>query len=88
MAEGLYKKTGSDICVSVTGIAGPDGGSDEKPVGLFYVGLCFRGETVVAKFKASRPKRELVRAYAVREMFAQIYRNVVRPELKDQTAYR
>jgi len=37
MAEGLQKKTGSDICISVTGIAGPDGGTEEKPVGLVYI---------------------------------------------------
>ena len=36
MAQGLYKLTGSDICVSTTGIAGPSGGSAEKPVGLMY----------------------------------------------------
>lgn len=36
MAKGLYNLTGSDICVSTTGIAGPSGGSKEKPVGLMY----------------------------------------------------
>lgn len=36
MARGLHKLTGSDICVSTTGIAGPTGGSKEKPVGLMY----------------------------------------------------
>ncbi len=36
MAKGLYKLTDSDICVSTTGIAGPTGGSKEKPVGLMY----------------------------------------------------
>ena len=36
MASGLYKATGADICVSTTGIAGPTGGSKEKPVGLMY----------------------------------------------------
>ena len=36
MAEGLHKITASDICVSTTGIAGPTGGSAEKPVGLMY----------------------------------------------------
>lgn len=36
MAKGLYKLTGSDICVSTTGIAGPTGGSKDKPVGLMY----------------------------------------------------
>ena len=36
MAVGLYKLTNSDICVSTTGIAGPSGGTDDKPVGLMY----------------------------------------------------
>jgi PncC family amidohydrolase len=36
MAQGLFKLTNSDICVSTTGIAGPTGGTDEKPVGLMY----------------------------------------------------
>ena len=36
MAKGLHKLTGSDICVSTTGIAGPTGGSKDKPVGLMY----------------------------------------------------
>ena len=36
MAKGLYKLTNSDICVSTTGIAGPTGGSTEKPIGLMY----------------------------------------------------
>ena len=36
MAKGLYELTKSDICVSTTGIAGPTGGTDIKPVGLMY----------------------------------------------------
>jgi len=36
MAKGLQNLTGSDICVSTTGIAGPSGGTIEKPVGLMY----------------------------------------------------
>lgn len=41
MATGLSKRTGSDISISVTGLAGPDGGTDEKPVGLAYIGVCY-----------------------------------------------
>lgn len=36
MAKGLYELTKSDICVSTTGIAGPTGGSADKPIGLMY----------------------------------------------------
>jgi len=36
MAKGLYTLTNSDICISTTGIAGPTGGTTEKPVGLMY----------------------------------------------------
>ena len=36
MAKGLFDFTGADICISTTGIAGPTGGTKEKPVGLMY----------------------------------------------------
>ena len=39
MAEGLYDKTKCDIAICTTGIAGPSGGSDDKPVGLLYVAI-------------------------------------------------
>lgn len=44
MAEGIAKSSGTDIGISTTGIAGPEGGSDEKPVGLVYIGLYIKGE--------------------------------------------
>lgn len=49
MAEGIAKTSGTDIGISTTGIAGPGGGTDEKPVGLVYVGLYIKGETFVEK---------------------------------------
>lgn len=44
MAEGIAKRTGARIGVSTTGIAGPTGGTEEKPVGLVYFGIYVDGE--------------------------------------------
>ncbi len=49
MAEGVRKASNSDIGVSSTGIAGPDGGTAEKPVGLIYVGVSDKDKTEVYK---------------------------------------
>ncbi len=50
MAQGIAKVTGTDIGISTTGIAGPGGGSEEKPVGLVYVGFYFKGEIKTKEF--------------------------------------
>lgn len=46
MVKGLVDTTGVDIGVSITGIAGPTGGTDEKPIGLVYIGLNHAGDVI------------------------------------------
>lgn len=51
MAEGARDRFGAALAASITGVAGPDGGSDEKPVGLTYVGLASPGGVDVRRFQ-------------------------------------
>lgn len=51
MALGAAKVANSNVALSTTGIAGPDGGTAEKPVGLVYVGCCIEGKTTVREFR-------------------------------------
>lgn len=50
MAKGIAIASGSDIGIATTGIAGPGGGTEEKPVGLVYIGVYIKGRTIVSKF--------------------------------------
>ena len=70
MALGAAAASGSDIAVSVTGVAGPTGGDEVRPVGTVYLGAA-RGDTVyVQKLFVSRPDRALVRARAAQAALA------------------
>lgn len=67
MAKGVRTLSGADIGISVTGIAGPDGGTDEKPVGLVYMGFSTKNTTITKKlmFKGNREKIRLSTVTAV-----------------------
>ena len=51
MAKGVALLTRSDVSVAVTGIAGPDGGTEEKPVGLVYIACSVKGKVTVEKYQ-------------------------------------
>lgn len=76
MAQGLAEKTGSDLCISVTGIAGPDGGSLQKPVGTAYVGIRWKGNTEIIKIQRRNVNRKWNRNYAVLSMLYEIYKRI------------
>ncbi|SEH41140.1 nicotinamide-nucleotide amidase [Ruminococcus flavefaciens] len=64
MVRGLKKSSGADVCVSVTGIAGPSGGTAETPVGTVYVGFDICGRQFVRLpelWKLSDMSREHIR---------------------------
>ena len=50
MAKGACKASGADISISVTGLAGPGGGTKETPVGTVFMGCCYEGRTIAKEF--------------------------------------
>ena len=66
MAQGGKRILGADICLADTGIAGPDGATSGKPVGLFYIGLSHKGGTYSRRhcFKENREQNKHLAALA------------------------
>lgn len=75
MVEGVAKLANSNIAISTTGIAGPGGGTEEKPVGLVYIGIYINGETIIGKFNLNG-NRDAVRRKATMNAL-----NMLRKEL-------
>lgn len=76
MAEELKQIAGVDIAVSITGIAGPDGGSDEKPVGLVYIGLACK-ENVEVKEMRFVSDRNGIRTLAAKSALDMVRRRLM-----------
>lgn len=75
MAEGIAKAAGTDIGISTTGIAGPDGGTEEKPVGTVFIGLWFKGEVKTKEIHLVG-NRERIRQRTVDAVFDWIRREI------------
>ncbi len=72
MAEGAVTHSRADIAVSVTGVAGPGGGSAEKPVGLVCFGIARKGEPARSERHVFPGDRAAIRAATVAHAFAMI----------------
>ena len=66
MANGLEKATGCDVAICTTGIAGPTGGTKEKPVGLVYISVKYKGIVTIKEIKLSSniPRIEMKEQFA------------------------
>ncbi len=59
MCEGLRRRTGCDIAAASTGIAGPGGGTPDKPVGLVYVGVAGAHGTRIERLQLAGDRQEV-----------------------------
>ena len=69
MLNGLSNISKTKINVSITGIAGPSGGTRNKPVGLVYIGLKFNNKFTINRYLFSPKKREVIRKKSVSKVF-------------------
>ena len=79
MAEGCREASGADHALAVTGIAGPSGGTPEKPVGTVFVALASEGQATVCRklfFPGARDRFKLLTSQGALEMLRRRLRGI------------
>ena len=75
MLKGLEEVIKTDVSISITGIAGPSGGSRDKPVGLVYIGIRIKNDTKIEKF-VFKGSRERIRSFIVNKTFELLFQRL------------
>lgn len=83
MAKGAILASGADAAIATTGIAGPDGGTEEKPVGLVYIGVSVRGQMYVEEYHFEGDRSE-VRESTVQAALALLKKGLEETDGNDQ----
>ena len=77
MAEGALRIVGSDMAVAITGIAGPGGGTDEKPVGTVWLALAQRGQPTVTHYRMLPGDRQRIQTLAAYVALRMVWRTAL-----------
>ncbi len=72
MAEGVCRQSGANVGVGITGVAGPGGGTEKKPVGMVCFGFCIDGETTVCTAQFSDIGRNNIRNKSVEFVYEKL----------------
>jgi nicotinamide-nucleotide amidase len=67
MVNNISKISKSKICIAITGVAGPKGGSKKKPIGLVYIGIRVRKKVVVNKYNFKNKGRAFIQKQTVKK---------------------